>query len=242
MRILITNDDGIESSAIQMLAKWAKQHGEVTVVAPRFEQSGRSQAMDFRNAFEIKKVDIGVDCEAYSVDSTPADCVRYAVIGLKREYDVIISGINRGYNLGDDISYSGTVGAILEAGRVNMRAIALSTADGGFENAMSELDAVCEYIKQNKLFEHASLLNVNFPTTKSKGIVITKQGNVYYDDKFESCGNDMYMQTGKPLPYDGGEDITTDIGAIHNGYVSITPVTAVKTDLAAYESLKGLNK
>ena len=237
MRILIVNDDGIRSPALLKLAKWAKNWGQVTVVAPAVEQSGKSQAIEFRDPFEIKPVDFLEGFEAYSVNSTPADCVRYAVTGLKRSYDIVFSGVNRGYNLGEDISYSGTVGAILEAGRLGIRAIALSAEIDRADVAFSELDTVCAYIEENKLFDCAQLLNVNFPPRKSHGIMITKQGSMYYSDEFVNKGNNMYLQIGDPLPHDG-VDITTDIGAIENGYVSITPLTSIKTDLAAYEKMK----
>ncbi|MBQ4327887.1 MAG: 5'/3'-nucleotidase SurE [Clostridia bacterium] len=237
IKILIVNDDGISSPALSKLAKWAMDLGQVTVVAPAFEQSGKSQAIEFRDPFEIKAVDLFEGCEAYSVDSTPADCVRYGVTGLKRRYDIVFSGINRGYNLGEDISYSGTVGAILEAGRLGIKAIALSAEAECDDVAFSELDAMLEFIEENQLFDHAQLLNVNFPPQKSRGIKITKQGSMYYSDEFVDKGNNMYLQIGEPFPHDSA-DITTDIGAIENGYISITPLTAVKTDLTAYEKMK----
>lgn len=237
MKILIVNDDGISSPALLTLAKWAQKFGEVTVVAPLYEQSGKSQAIEFRDPFEIKSVDFLDDCAAYTVNSTPADCVRYAVTGLDRQYDLVFSGVNRGYNLGEDISYSGTVGAILEAGRLGLKAIALSADIGKDDVAFSELDSVLDFIEANRIFDHAELLNINFPPQKSRGIMITKQGSMYYSDGFVDQGNNMYLQVGEPLPHDT-DDISTDIGAIENGYISITPVTAVKTDLTAYQKLK----
>ena len=115
MRILITNDDGIGSPVLPALAVWASHLGEVTVIAPKVEQSGMSHAIDFTRPIEIKRVDIGEGIRAFSMDSTPADCVRYAVMGMKEHFDLVISGINRGLNLGADIVYSGTIGAIFEA-------------------------------------------------------------------------------------------------------------------------------
>lgn len=241
MKILITNDDGIDSQPMALLAKWAMKHGEVTVVVPKVEQSGKSQAIEFRSPFEIKRVDFIEGCEAYTVDSTPADCVRFAINGLGRKYDIVFSGINRGYNLGEDISYSGTVGTILEAGRMGVNAIALSADIGDFEHALSELDSVYEFIIKNDLLSHAKLLNVNFPTTKSRGIVITYQGSMFYSDDFVSYGNDMYLQVGEPLKY-CDEDISSDIIAVQKGYISITPLTFKKTDLVAYDRLKSLIK
>ena len=184
-------------------------------------------------------------CEAYSVDSTPTDCVRFAFTGLHREYDVVFSGINRGYNLGDDIAYSGTIGAIFEAARLGTKAIAFSCDVSGLgsenERAFSELDTAYSFITENRLLEQAELLNVNFPKEKSRGICITRQGEMFYSDSFVYCGNDMYKQVGDPIEYDGS-DLTFDINAVRSGYISITPLTAVKTDLAVYDKIKMLGK
>ena len=100
MRILITNDDGIFAPGIKLLAEWAKTIGEVTVVAPKVEQSGMSHAIQFVHPIEIKKVDLIDGVEAWQMDSTPADCVRFGIIGLNRQYDLVLSGINRGVNVG----------------------------------------------------------------------------------------------------------------------------------------------
>ena len=123
MRILITNDDGIFAPGIKLLAEWAKTIGEVTVVAPKIEQSGMSHAIQFVHPIEIKKVDLMDGVAAWQMDSTPADCVRFGVLGLNRQYDLILLGINRGVNVGVDLVYSGTVAAIFEAGRLGMHGI-----------------------------------------------------------------------------------------------------------------------
>ncbi len=240
MKILITNDDGIASPALPRLAEWARQFGEVTVVAPRVEQSGKSQAIDFHRSVEIKRVMLESGMEVWAMDSTPADCVRFGVTGLGAQYDLVISGINRGYNLGDDIAYSGTVGAIFEAARLGIKAIALSTDVDSFDNAFAELDSTYAFIIQNKLFDHADLLNVNFPATPSQGISITRQGGMFYSDEFVHCGNDMYMQVGEPVKSES-DDRSIDINAVRGGYVSVTPLTAVKTDLVAYDKLTAIH-
>ena len=139
MKILITNDDGIASSSLPRLADWAEQFGEVTVIAPCVEQSGRSHAIDFHAPIEIKRVTLEGGREAWSVASTPADCVRFGFLGLKEHYDLVLSGVNRGYNLGADIVYSGTIGAIFEAARMGTRAIAFSCDVDGFDGAFAEL-------------------------------------------------------------------------------------------------------
>lgn len=238
MRILVTNDDGIQSPSLKSLALWATRFGEVTVVAPKVEQSGKSQSIDFFRPVEIKRVDFD-GLEAWAMDSTPADCVRFGVLGLDRKYDLVLSGINKGYNLGDDIAYSGTIGAIFEASRMGFKAIAFSTDKGDFSNAVAELDEVYAFIEENALLQYTELLNVNIPPEKSLGTRITRQGGMFYSDAFVSCGNDMYQQVGDPVAGDPN-DLTVDINALTSGYVSISPLTATKTDPVAYEQLKSL--
>lgn len=239
MRILITNDDGYKSPILPMLAHWASKHGEVTLVAPKSEQSGKSQSIDFRNAVEIKKVDMvdGVDC--YYVDSTPADCVRFAVTGLKQEYDLVISGVNCGYNLGSDIAYSGTIGAVMEGARCGINGVAVSTDFDILMQSENYFEELFEYFKDKKLFSYNNLYNINIPHETVKGIRITKQGGIFYTDDFIHHGGDMYQQTGGPVErvYDIHSD---DIDAVMNGFISITPLTEVRTDLIAYEKLKNI--
>ena len=101
MRILVTNDDGIRAPGIEILANWARKIGDVTVVAPKVEQSAKSHSINIHTAFEVKKVSWldGIDC--YSVDSSPSDCIRFAYNGLNMEFDLVLSGINRGFNVGE---------------------------------------------------------------------------------------------------------------------------------------------
>lgn len=240
MRILVTNDDGISSPSLRALAKWATKLGDVTVVAPKVEQSGKSQSIDFFHPVEIKRVEFD-GLEAWAMDSTPADCVRFGILGLERKYDLVLSGINKGYNLGDDIAYSGTIGAIFEASRMGCKAIAFSTDKTEYDNALAELDSVYAFICENALLEQTELLNVNIPTEKSLGMKITCQGGMFYSDAFVYCGDDMYKQVGDPVE-GNPHDLTVDINALTSGYISISPLTATKTDLVAYEKLKNLCK
>ncbi len=239
MRILITNDDGIFSPVLPRLVRWAQKLGEVVIVAPKVEQSAKSQGIEIRNAVEIKKVLIGGDIEAYAMDSTPADCVRFGVLGLGREYDLVISGINRGFNVGHDISYSGTVAAILEGSRLGVKGLAISTDPQSFDDSVERLDAVWEYICKNRLFDLNGLYNVNIPLGSSE-FKVTHQGGMYFSDAFECRGEDMYIQVGAPVPSDEANP-NSDINAICNGLISVTPITAHKTDFAVYEKLKELN-
>lgn len=237
MRILITNDDGINSPILPVLAQWAKRLGEVTLVAPKSEQSGKSQGIDFRNAVEIKKVDLVDGVDAYYVDSTPADCVRFAVTGLKANYDLVISGVNCGYNVGSDIAYSGTIGAIMEGARCGINGVAVSTDFDILMDAEKHFDEIFEFFKEKNLFQHNNIYNVNIPHEEVAGIRITKQGGIFYTDTFIHHGGDMYQQTGGPLEreYDRLED---DIDAVMNNFISVTPLTEIRTDWVAYEKLK----
>ena len=97
MRILIVNDDGMHAAALPHLIRWARELGEVTCVVPKHEQSGKSQAIDFTQPVEIKQTEIAPDITVWAMDSTPADCVRFGVTGLGITYELILSGINRGY-------------------------------------------------------------------------------------------------------------------------------------------------
>ncbi len=238
MRILITNDDGINSPILPKLAKWASKFAEVTVVAPKAEHSGKSQAINFTSPVEIKKVPFEAEVQAYAVDSTPADCVRFAVMGLKTKYDLIISGVNRGYNLGDDIAYSGTIGAILEGARMGIRGLALSTDIDILMESERYFDMVYNWICERNLYDYALMYNVNIPH-KVEGIRITKQGGVYYTDGFECRGDDKYIQVGEPLKRNF-DNLELDIDAVENSLISVTPITVSKTDLLAFEKIKDI--
>ena len=157
MRILITNDDGLAAPVLPHLVRWARKLGDVTVVVPKVEQSGKSHAIDFTRPIEIKEVEIADGVTVWSMDSTPADCVRFAVLGKKMEFDLIISGINRGFNLGKDIVYSGTCGAVFEGARLGIKGIALSTEPTSYEAAIARLDSLWSFIEEKKLLDKNNL-------------------------------------------------------------------------------------
>lgn len=238
MRILIANDDGIKSPVLPLLAKWAMKLGEVTIAAPKFEQSGKSQAIQFIHEIEITEVEIAPGIVGYSVDSTPADCVRFGIFGLNRKYDLIISGINRGYNLGDDIVYSGTCGAIFEGSRVGINGLAISTDVDNLMNAPEHLDMVWDYIQKNDLYAYNSLYNVNIPHDP-KEIRITKQGGMYYTDTFVHRGGQLYVQSGEVVK-DAGPDPLSDINAIRANAISITPLIASRTEMSVFQKLNNI--
>ena len=235
MRILITNDDGLNAPVLPHLIRWARGIGEVTVVVPKVEQSGKSHAIDFTRPIEIKEVALAPDITVWSMDSTPADCVRFAVLGKKWEFDLIISGINRGFNLGKDIVYSGTCGAIFEGARLGIKGIALSTDPRDFAPAVRRLESLWEFIEVNRLLERNNLYNINIPLTEN-GTVFTKQGGIYFYDEFHYIGNNMYEQRGGLVETDSF-DLTLDTDAIRHNYLSITPLTHERTAIDVFHKL-----
>ena len=237
MRILITNDDGIAADGIQGLVKWACKYGEVTVVAPLHEQSGKSQGIDIFHPIAVSKYDFAPEVEAYAVDSTPADCVRFGIIGLGRTYDLVISGINRGYNIGQDIVYSGTVGSVMEAAAQGMNGLAISTSPSTLPGALEQLDYVYKFIERNNLYALNDVYNVNIPENP-QGIRITHQGKAKYSDDWVDMGNGTYTQVGQFI-FENTKNLDLDTDCVMNGYVSITPMQTDRTNLAVYKKLAG---
>lgn len=242
MKILITNDDGIFAPGIYALAKWAQTLGEVTVIAPKHEQSAKSHGINIISEFEVKEVDFMPGVRAYSVDSTPADCIRYGLVGLGEQFDLILSGINRGVNIGRDIVYSGTVAAIFEANCFGAKAaIAVSTEFTSLDSAVTHLDEIRAYFEEHKLLECHDLYNVNIPAEVTKSIRITRQGGAYYSDEFVTTGENMVRQRGM-MVFRDTKNFDLDTDAVMNGYISITPLTVQRVDRDVYAKLKELNQ
>ena len=235
MRILIANDDGLHAAQLVPLIKWCKKIGDVTVFVPKVEQSGKSHSFEIGKPFEVKQVELEDGITVWSVDSTPADCVRMAVLGMQMEFDLVISGINRGFNLGADVMYSGTVAAASEAANLGIPAIAMSTSPQNYAHATDELDRLWAYMQERKLLDIHNLYNVNIPAEPA-GILITRQGGPYYSDDFLPIGNDLYKPNGKPV-WEDRQDNTLDTDATLHGYLSITPLTIDRTCHAVFRQL-----
>lgn len=239
MRILITNDDGVSASQLVPLIKWCQKLGDVTTFVPKVEQSGKSHGFEIHRPFEAKQIELEPGITVWAVDSTPADCVRLAVLGMKMEFDLVISGINRGLNVGTDMMYSGTVGAACEAVNLGIKAIALSTPPAYYDRAVEQLDRIFAFVQERNLLALNSIYNINIPSNPKDEIRITHQGGPYYSDEFPHIGNDLYRPTGYPIWQDRGDD-TLDTDATLHGYITVTPLTVDKTNWEVYRKLTAL--
>ena len=237
MKILVCNDDGINAEGIKLLASWAKKLGEVTVSAPKVQQSAKSHAINIHEGnIEVRQVPYVDGVTAYEVGSTPVDSVRFATLGLKQHYDLVLSGVNRGFNMGEDILYSGTAANVFEAALRGCKGIAFSTDPTTFAEAEKWLDKIYDYFVKNDLFAANNIYNVNIPLN-AKGIKWTKQGGAYFTDEFIEVAKGCYSQEGYSV-YQYGTDFTLDTDAVMNGYVSVTPLSTRRDNLAVFEQLK----
>jgi 5'-nucleotidase len=233
MRILITNDDGIFSEGLRELAEAMAAHGEVVVVAPDREQSASGHSLTLNRPLRLQKVRE----HWYAVDGTPTDCVNMAVHGVLKEAppDLVVSGINFGVNMGDDVTYSGTVSAAFEASLHSLPAVAFSQQIAeGFSFALAAQGAreIVGALIATGLPKDL-LLNVNFPAqSPHKGLRWTKLGKRYYEqsivEKLDPMGRKYYWISGVPKWALEGEG--TDHQAVSTGYVSVTPLHLDLTD------------
>ena len=238
MKICITNDDGIRGEGLLVLANWAKKLGEVTIFAPKEQQSGKGHSIELHKRYEVLPAEHPSGVRVFTVDSTPADCVRVALLALGETFDLVLSGVNCGYNLGREIIYSGTVGAALEAAVHGVKAIAMSTGFDTFAGAEKYLDAAWAYIQQNKLLDKAQVWNVNFPEEPTGECRITRQGGAFFADEFQREGN-MFFAAGKCI-YTPTEDGTIDTNAVLRDHcMSFTPIRNDRTD---YDALRNILK
>lgn len=238
MKILITNDDGVHAAQLVPLIRWAKKLGDVTVVVPRFGQSAKSHSIDTKNAFAVTQMELEEGITVLAVESTPADCVRYACLELGEKYGLVISGINRGYNLGYDTYFSGTLAAAIEGANRGIPAIAMSASISYYDRAVGHLDEIFGFLKEHQLLGQG-LFNINIPDNP-KGIRVTRQGGPCFFDSYLPMGRHKFAPGTKPIQT-VNNDMTQDTGAARNGYISITPMTTDRTDWRIYEQLKTLS-
>ena len=243
MKIVITNDDGIDSVGIKVLAKAiAELPFEVYVVAPEKQRSAGGHSITTHKPLRINEVDIGIKgIKAFSTNGSTADCVILAKDVIVNDMDFVISGINELPNVGDDISYSGTVSGSIEAILNDVPSFSVSICGFGENlNRASQFSKnLLLYLIENPL-KKGRFLNVNFPGSgKIKGVKITKIGRVKYVDRtvkrIDPSGKPYYWIMGKPV-WSGDEN--TDTWAIKNGYVSVSPLRVNFVDDEEYRRLK----
>lgn len=235
MNILVVNDDGIEAEGIKILENALKRFGNVYVSAPLEQQSAMSHSITIRNSFEAKKIKDNV----YGVGGTPADCVKFAIHKFDCEFDLVVSGINDGPNLGGDVFYSGTVAGATEGTLNGIPGIAVSVGGrNDFTLAKKELDKTLDYVINNKLYNKDVVLNINFPNpkyTESKGFKFCRQGKKEYRTTFfEKDG--LFHNKYEIIQTENDE--FSDMHAHENGYIGITPLLINRTNFEYIDVLK----
>ncbi|MBB5236106.1 5'/3'-nucleotidase SurE [Deinococcus budaensis] len=241
-RLLVANDDGIFSPGIKALALALADVGEVVVVAPDVEQSAVGHGITIRRPLRFKHTaSAGFGAmPAYRVDGTPADCVVLGV-HLLGTPDLVVSGINLGPNLGDDLTHSGTVAAAIEGLALGIPAIALSQqgspeGEYSFTAAAAYAARLAREVLEQGLPPRV-LLNVNFPARPARGVRVTRVGEHRWEDSIvtrqDPEGREYHWVAGQSQAPDA-HDLNTDYGAVHAGYVSVTPV---RLDLTARDLL-----
>jgi len=241
-RILVTNDDGVRSDGIHALADVLRPLGDVLVVAPHIEASAIGHALTLRRPLRIEQVGEGV----YEVDGTPTDCVNIAVSKLFGSLpDLVVSGINKGLNLGDDVTYSGTVSGALEGALLGVPSIAVSLARTSgtydFGPASSAAAAIASFALRGGITP-PTFMSLNVPTGAPKGFRLTVQAKrnhvTIVDERCDPRGKAYYwIEEGENNwePHD-----RSDFQAVHDGYVSITPLHPDLTDHDALARLQSL--
>lgn len=243
MIILVSNDDGIRAAGIRALVGALESVGEVWVVAPDREQSAASHSLSLHRPLRVE--DLGP--RRFAVDGTPTDCVNLAINGIMPvRPDLVVSGINHGANMGDDITYSGTVSAAMEGTLLNVPSIAISLAwrqELDFTAAAKFAQRLAQSVLQHGL-PRDTLLNVNVPSrpaSELRGYLVTRQGKRKYGDaiveKVDPRGKKYYWIGGEDLGFVAAEG--TDFTAVEGGYISVTPL---HLDLTNYASIAQMNE
>lgn len=241
MRILISNDDGIGSKGLHILAKVFSKKHEIVVIVPDSQRSACSHALSSMYGLCYKKDD-RFEYETYTCNGTPADCVKLGVLHiLKNPPELVLSGINDGTNLGSDVIYSGTVAAAYEGIYMGIPSIAISS---NYHTSEEKLYEISEYLLNNldRLLAlnlpSTSLLNINYPSNQPvKGAKILPLGIHVYNDGFVRH-NDGYRLEGVPLTVPEDQQ-DCDIHWFNNGYITMTPIHNDRNDYKTLERIKG---
>ena len=244
MRILVSNDDGILAPGIAVLAEACRRVGQVTVIAPDREQSGTSHSLTLHHPLRPRRRHDG----SFQVDGTPTDCVLLAIGQLMPDApDFVFSGINHGANMGEDVLYSGTVSAAMEAVALGVPGIAVSLASRDEELLASYQEVVNSLVRRITEvpdFPRDTLLNINLPrvpASEVRGIKVTKLGSRFFSESVMR----MKDPWGREVFWVGGGEITwrvdpdSDHAAVHEGFISITPLHMDLTNYRLLETVRG---
>jgi 5'-nucleotidase len=243
-RILVTNDDGIYSEGLRKLAEALRPIGEVFIVAPDREQSAASHALTLNRPLRI----LEIQENEWIIDGTPTDCVNLAVIYIlkDRRPDLICSGINFGPNLGDDVTYSGTISAAFEGSLLGVPSIAFSALVGehfSFDRCAEFAGRLVPELLERER-DPSIILNVNFPVEQIRGVRITNLGKRTYTEgvieRLDPRGRKYFWIGGQPPVWTRNPG--SDIEAIENGYVSITPLHLDLTHHQSVDALRDLER
>ena len=237
--ILVTNDDGIDAAGLHFLARSLASVGRVTIIAPDREQSASSHALTLHRPLRVNRQGERL----FSVDGTPTDCVNLGILNLlPNRPRLVVSGINRGLNLGDDITYSGTVAAAFEGTLLGIPSFAVSQQVAGEEPDFSRAAGVAAELARKVLgrpLPPGILLNVNVPMAPPRGVRGTRQGRRTYHqgvvERTDPAGRQYYWLGGIPPQWE--EDPDSDFAAIRDGFISLTPL---HLDLTHHPLLKEL--
>jgi 5'-nucleotidase len=255
VRILLTNDDGISAPGLQAARRALRElEGvELDVIAPDSNRSATARSITTRSPLSIEEVEFGDGDRGYATDGTPVDCVRFAELGLVGgRPDLIVSGINHGANLGDDITYSGTVAAALEGIVLGIPAVAISQQSSGggmgYLSGRFDFGYAAAFTAQlvtrlrGESMPEATLINVNCPAGEPRGVEVTKLGKRIYNDELKLVGEEAQGRRRYEIYgwQPGYEEVDgTDLFAVAEGRVSVTPIHFDLTDHGGLERLRG---
>ena len=244
MNILVTNDDGILAPGLSLLADVCREVGTVTVVAPDREQSGTSHSLTLHRPLRPQRRPDG----AWQIDGTPTDCVMLALQALMPEGpDFVFSGVNHGPNMGEDVPYSGTVSAAMEAVTLGVPGIGISFTGNQPETMATYRDMLVQLVRKITSvpsFPDHTLLNINLPgipASDVRGVQVTKLGSRYFSDSLrrmkDPWGREIFWIGGGTITWTGTEN--ADHLAVANGYVSVTPLHMDLTNYSLLETVMG---
>jgi 5'-nucleotidase len=255
MRVLLTNDDGITATGLNAMRRALLDLPDVAleVIAPDSNRSATGRAVTLHDPIWVEEVEFGDGTSGFATDGTPVDCVRFAALGLIEEPpELIVSGINHGANLGDDITYSGTVAAALEGVMLGIPGIAVSQQSVrremdfrlghrfDFENAAAFTARVVDRLDDVPL-PQGTLLNINVPTGEIGGVEVARLGKRIYRDRLdlveEETGRKLYRVYGDSPVHD--DDPGTDLAAVSAGRIAVTPL---HFDLTAEHGMEALRE